>query len=137
VVHYRVAGIDRDYVRKGVMGAAQIAEAAGAKRIWSQHTRRVEFRPGAESIDDYLRKCAEAGWKPGQFTLYTTHHIGTARMGGSPATSATNPDGATWDLRNLIVADGSCFPTATGVNPTISIEAVAYMNAKRLAAALA
>jgi hypothetical protein len=40
------------------------------------------------------------------------------------------------DVRNLIVADGSCFPTATGVNPTISIEAVAYMNAKRLAAAL-
>jgi long-chain-alcohol oxidase len=58
-------------------------------------------------------------------------------MGGSPATSATDPDGATWDVRNLIVADGSCFPTATGVNPTISIEAIAYMNAKRLAAAMA
>jgi long-chain-alcohol oxidase len=58
-------------------------------------------------------------------------------MGGSPATSATDPDGTTWDVRNLIVADGSCFPTATGVNPTISIEAIAYMNAKRLAAAMA
>jgi long-chain-alcohol oxidase len=137
VVHYRVVGIDRDHVRAGVMGAAQIAEAAGAKRVWSQHTRRVEYRPGAEPIGGYLRKCAEAGWKPGQFTFYTTHHIGTARMGGSPTTSATDPDGATWDVRNLIVADGSCFPTATGVNTTLSIEAVGYMNAKRLAAALA
>ena len=136
VVHYRVDGIDRNHVRAGVRGAVQIAEAAGAKRIWSQHTRRVEYRPGTESIDGYLRRCAEAGWKPGQFTCYTTHHLGTARMGGSPATSATDPDGATWEVRNLIVADGSCFPTATGVNPTISIEAVAYMNAKRLAAAL-
>jgi long-chain-alcohol oxidase len=136
VVHYRVEGLDRDHVRAGVRGAVQIAEAAGAKRIWSQHTRRVEYRPGIESIDGYLRRCAEAGWKAGQFTFYTTHHLGTARMGGSPATSATDPDGATWDVRNLIVADGSCFPTATGVNPTISIEAVAYMNAKRLAAAL-
>lgn len=137
VIRYRVVGIDRDHVRAGVIGAAQIAEAAGAKRVWSQHTRGVEFRPGAESIDGYSRKCAKAGWKPGQFTFYTTHHVGTARMGGSPATSATNPDGATWDVRNLIVADGSCFPTATGVNTTISTEAVAYMNAKRLAAALA
>jgi long-chain-alcohol oxidase len=136
VVHYRVDGIDREHVRAGVRGAARIAEAAGAQRIWSQHTPRVEYRPGTESIDGYLRQCAEAGWKPGQFTFYTTHHLGTARMGGSPATSATDPDGATWDVRSLIVADGSCFPTATGVNPTISIEAIAYMNAKRLAAAL-
>ena len=136
-IHYQVVGNDRDHVRAGVAGAVQIAEAGGAKRIWSQHTRRLEYRPGAEAIDDYLRKCAEAGWKPGQFTFYTTHHIGTARMGGSPAISATDPDGATWDVRNLIVADGSCFPTATGVNTTISIEAVAYMNAKRLAAVLA
>lgn len=136
VVHYRVDGIDRDHVRAGLCGAVQIAEAAGAKRIWSQHTRRVEYRPKTESIDGYLRQCSAAGWKSGQFTFYTTHHLGTARMGGSPATSATDPDGATWDVRNLIVADGSCFPTATGVNPTISIEAVAYMNAKRLAAAL-
>jgi hypothetical protein len=45
----------------------------------------------------------------------------------------------TWDVRNLIVADGSCFPTptVTGVTPSISTEAVAYMNSKRLAAALA
>jgi long-chain-alcohol oxidase len=136
VVHYRVGGIDRDHVRAGVKGAVQIAEAAGANRVWSQHTCRVDYRPGAELIGGYLRKCAEAGWKPGQFS-YTTHHIGTARMGGSPTTSATDPDGATWDGRNLIVADGSCFPTATGVNTTISVEAIAYMNAKRLAAALA
>jgi choline dehydrogenase-like flavoprotein len=137
VVHYRVAGIDRDHVRAGVTGAVRIAEAAGAKRVWSQHTCRVDYWPGADSIGGYLRKCAEAGWKPGQFPFYTTHHVGTARMGGSPTTSATDPDGATWEVRNLIVADGSCFPTGTGVNTTISIEAVAYMNAKRLAAALA
>ncbi len=110
VVDYRVLGVDRDHVRTGVRAAMKIAEAAGAKRMWSHHSR--------------------------QFTFYTTHHLGTARMGGSPATSATDPDGAIWDVRNLVVADGSCFPTATGVNPTISIEAIAYMNATRLAAAL-
>ncbi len=136
-IHYRVSGVDRRHLQIGVMGAMRIAAAGGAHRIWPQHTNRLEYRSSVGSIAGYLRQCAESNWAPGHFTCYTTHQLGTARMGGSPATSATDPDGATWEVRNLIVADGSCLPTATGVNPMISIEAVAYMNAKRLAAALA
>lgn len=135
-VHYRVGGIDLDHVRAGVRGAVRIAEAAGAKRIWPQHRRRLEYRPGHDELDGYLRGCTAASRNYGQVAFYTTHQLGTARMGGSPATSATDPDGATWEVRNLVVADGSCFPTATGVNPLISIEAIAYMNANRLASAL-
>ena len=62
--------------------------------------------------------------------------MGSARMGGSPDSSACNPDGETWDVRSLYVCDGSAFPTASGVNPMISIEAIAHMNARGIAAAL-
>ena len=64
------------------------------------------------------------------------HIMGTARMGGDPGTSATNPDGEVWGTSNVVVADASCFPTAPGVNPMVSIEAIARMNALRLAARL-
>jgi len=63
--------------------------------------------------------------------------MGSARLGRSPKTSATNPDGETWEARNLYVMDGSSFPCASGVNPMISIEAIAYRNASALAARLA
>jgi choline dehydrogenase-like flavoprotein len=63
--------------------------------------------------------------------------MGSARMGGSPATSACNPEGETWEVRNLWVGDASTFPSAPGVNPMISIESVAHMNAQRIAARLA
>ena len=58
-------------------------------------------------------------------------------MGGSPADSACNPMGEAWEVRDLVVCDGSAFPTASGVNPMVSIEAIAHMNARGLAARLA
>jgi choline dehydrogenase-like flavoprotein len=39
-------------------------------------------------------------------------------------------------VRDLYVFDGSAFPTASGVNPQISIQAVAHMGARGLAARL-
>jgi choline dehydrogenase-like flavoprotein len=59
--------------------------------------------------------------------------MGSARMGGSPQESACRPSGETWDARDLYVCDASAFPTASGVNPMISIEAIAHMNARALA----
>jgi len=55
--------------------------------------------------------------------------MGTARMGDSARFSATNPEGETWEVKNLYVMDGSSFPSASGVNPMISIEAIAHRNA--------
>jgi choline dehydrogenase-like flavoprotein len=60
--------------------------------------------------------------------------MGTARLGDSAHVSATNPDGETWEVKNLYVMDGSSFPSASGVNPMISIEAVAHRNATVLGA---
>ena len=46
-------------------------------------------------------------------------------MGNSPVHSATQPSGETWEVKNLYVADASLFPTASGVNPMVTTEAIA------------
>lgn len=138
VVHYRLSKFDAAHFHRGIVGAAEIAEAAGATRIFSPHARQVSYEPGKRgSLDQFAADAAAAGYAPGRVVMVALHIMGTARMGGDPSNSATNPDGATWDVPNLVVADASCFPTASGVNPMVSIEAIAHMNATRLAARLA
>ena len=64
----------------------------------------------------------------------TNHLAGTARMGSDPATSVVNADCRTWDIPNLWVCDGSVFPTVGGVNPSLTITAVALRTADRIRA---
>jgi choline dehydrogenase-like flavoprotein len=137
IVNYRLSDYDAAHLHTGFEGAASILEAAGAQRIFSGHQAGVSYEPGRRgSHADFAAASRAAGYGPGQCSLGALHIMGSARMGGSPQTSATNPDGATWEAANIVVADASCFPTASGVNPMVSIEAIAYMNAKRLAAQL-
>ena len=61
------------------------------------------------------------------------HEMGTARMGDDPAASVVDRWCRTHDVPNLYVLDGSFFPTATGVNPTLTIMANAWRCSERIA----
>jgi choline dehydrogenase-like flavoprotein len=63
------------------------------------------------------------------------HQMGTMRMGTHPDTSVVNSDQRFWGIPNLYVIDGSVFPTSGGYNPTLTIEALAWRAAERLAKA--
>jgi long-chain-alcohol oxidase len=141
VVRYKLSPFDTGHLRTGIDGAAQILEAAGARRIFSSHAKWVSYDPqgddGSSGRTRFMADADAAGYGAGQITLGSFHIMGSARMGGSPATSACDPTGQTWDVRDLYVMDGSSFPTASGVNPQISIQAIAHMSARGLAARLA
>lgn len=62
----------------------------------------------------------------------TCHLNGTARMGADPARSVVNADCRSWDIRNLWICDGSVFPTVGGVNPSLTIQAIACRTADRI-----
>ena len=83
-------------------------------------------------VDWNLQRTLEAHEAAGASKAWITnrnnpswHNMGTAKMGGDPATSVVNGYGQAHDVPNLYVIDGSVFPTATGVNPTATICALA------------
>ena len=55
-------------------------------------------------------------------------------MGDDPRTSVVNADCRSWDIPNLWICDGSVFPTVGGVNPSLTIQAIACRTADRIEA---
>jgi choline dehydrogenase-like flavoprotein len=135
VARYTLSQFDRLHLRHGFISAARILEAAGARTIFSPHAKWCAYEPGRSgSLDSFTQAMDSAGWGSGRVALFSFHIMGSARLGSSRADSATTPDGETWEVRNLFVMDGSSFPSASGVNPMITIEAIAHRNASVLAA---
>jgi choline dehydrogenase-like flavoprotein len=60
--------------------------------------------------------------------------MSTARMGADPRRSVADPDGWVRGVRGLAVADASAFPSASGVNPMLTVMALARRNAQRMLA---
>jgi choline dehydrogenase-like flavoprotein len=56
---------------------------------------------------------------------WSIHEVGTARMGNDPRTSVLDRFNRSHDVPNLFVVDGSAFPAATALEPTLTIMALA------------
>ena len=84
----------------------------------------------------YMRRALEAANTTDIFDQDddTCHLNGTARMGDDPRTSVVNADCRSWDIPNLWICDGSVFPTVGGVNPSLTIQAIACRTGDRIAA---
>jgi len=137
VVHYRVSTYDQGHIRRGVEGAARVLQAAGAKEITSSQSEPVALGPeGASSIEDWLRRVDRVGYGPNQTAYFSWHQMGTCRMGSSRATSVVGETGEAHTVKDLYVADGSLFPSASGVNPMITIAALAHRVARGIEAGL-
>ena len=136
-IRYRLSGYDARHVRAGIEGGARILEAAGARRIVANHARGVEYEPGRADRASFVAALDHYGYGPGALLVHSFHQMGTARMGSSERDAGCDPEGRVWGVRGLVVCDASAFPSASGVNPMVTIEAIAHLNASALAAALA
>jgi long-chain-alcohol oxidase len=111
--------------------AANTTDSAPLRNRFAQ---LVAYEPGTRgTIEDYMRAADAGGYGPARLSLFSFHQMRTARMGGSANDSACDPEGQVRGVRNAVVCDASTFPTASGVNPMVMIEAIAHMNASALA----
>ncbi len=104
-LHYRLSSSSARMLEFGLARAEELLRTAGAYRV-------VRVSPAPYT-----------GW----------HLLGTARMGADPGRSVTDARGRCHAVPNLLVVDGSVFPTAGAVNPGSTIGALALKFADDLA----
>jgi choline dehydrogenase-like flavoprotein len=110
---------------------AQIFFAAGAKRLHLP-VSGYDVITSPDELATFRRATIRA-W---DLDLSAYHPLGTARMGTDPAHSVIGPDHEMHDTAGLYVVDGAAVPTSLGVNPQITIMALATRAAEKIAAKL-
>ncbi len=130
VLDYPVSEFLWDGVRASYLAMAECQFAAGAQTVLPACSDAPEYRswPEARAGIGALRLRS-----PNVF-LNSTHPLGGCAMGPDPRTSVVDALGRHHQLENVVVIDGSVFPTSLGVNPSLSIYALAARNATALAA---
>lgn len=110
---------------------------------------KLVFAAGARSSvtlhegDHVLTTEAELGrvdalpWRIGSVVIFSAHQMGGCMMSDDPKQGVVrSTDLRHHQIQNLYVVDGSVFPTATGVNPQLSIYGLAHLAATRIVAGL-
>jgi choline dehydrogenase-like flavoprotein len=128
-VRYRIAVDDADRLATGLAAAARIAFAAGATSVSTLHVQPLVLEAAdatAAGLDAFERELHRRAAARSPLGLFSAHQMGTARMGRSAADGVIDPEGRVYGVEGLLVADSSAFPTASGVNPMLTIMALAH-----------
>jgi choline dehydrogenase-like flavoprotein len=133
-VKYQPGEQERALLRLASLELARVHRAAGADRVVPLVTPPLDWVRG-EPFDGYLEALRARPIAPNRVLLFTAHQMSSNRIGLSPRTSVADPDGRVHGVRGLYVTDASAMPTASGVNPMLSLMALARRTATRMVAA--
>jgi choline dehydrogenase-like flavoprotein len=125
LVTYRLGDAEAGRLVRGLAHAARVLRAAGAREVYTP----LRGLPVLAAGDDPAVLERASGRDLG---LVAFHPSGTARMAATPQDGVVGPDGRVFGVDGLAVADASLLPSAPGVNPQMTIMALALHVARSL-----
>lgn len=137
-IEYRPGSRELSHLRRGIEAAVRAHVAAGAEEIITLHSRQHTLdarRATAATIDDFCRRVTTSPLDRNWSTLFSAHQMGTCRMGADAQSAVCDERGAVRGIAGLYVADASLFPASSGVNPMITVMALAKLVGESIGAA--
>lgn len=125
--------VDARLAARANVELCRLHQAAGAQEIFTLHSKELRWRVG-EEFEAFCGVVAEASYAANDIGCFTAHQMGACRMGLDPETSVADGRGELHDVSGVWIGDASAFPTAPGVNPMVSIMALAHRTAQVMAA---
>jgi choline dehydrogenase-like flavoprotein len=126
-ITYNLTRADVARMHQAVVRTAEMCLAAGARELYPV----MISSPLIEDERDLERFRRS---KPGvaDFIWLSYHPLGSCKMGTDPRTSVVGIDHRTHDVEGLYIVDGSTVPGPLGVNPQITIMAMATRAAEKI-----
>ena len=134
-IDYKLGKAERALVAQGMAAAARVHLAAGAEEVHTLHTRGLRLAKSAPTseVDAFYRRIEAEPVDRNWSTLFSAHQMGTCRMGSDASTAVCDERGQVFGVSGLYVADASAFPASSGVNPMITVMAIATCVAESIA----
>jgi choline dehydrogenase-like flavoprotein len=122
---YHLNEEDTRRMQRGVEILCEVYQAAGARKVFP-------FVAGHDEVTtkDELARLRASRIGAGDMDMAAFHPLGTCRIGTDPARSCIGPDHEAHDVEGLYVCDGSAVPSSLGVNPQMTIMALALRAAE-------
>lgn len=127
-IEYHTTQKDQELLTEGLYRSAEVLFAAGANTVYADNPVKGTFHSQGE-LSDFYSQNKNLG---NDIIREGNHGLGTCRMGENSKTSVVNSFGRSHDIPNLSILDVSQFPSALGVNPQITIMALALRGAEYL-----
>jgi choline dehydrogenase-like flavoprotein len=124
--------VDHAVAARAHVELARLHRAAGAHEVFTFHYKPYRWREG-EDFDAYLERLRAAPVE--DYTAYSAHQMGSCRLGADPQQAVADGDGQLHDVGGVWIGDAAALPSAPGVNPMITIMALAERTATRILAA--
>ena len=131
LIFYDMNMEDTRRMQRGVAILCEVFLAAGAKRV-------LPFIAGLDEVRSLadVAKLRAKTFAPSDVEVSAFHPLGTCRVGADPRTSVLGPDHEVHSVERLFVTDGSAVPSSLGVNPQMTIMAMALRAAEIIDARL-
>jgi choline dehydrogenase-like flavoprotein len=125
-IRYSLEREDMETFRRGIARLAELYWAAGARRVF------LPVRGSEELTSPSDRPLDGRELRPTSLAPMAFHPLGTARADARPGHGVVDGDLAVHGVEGLYVSDASAVPSSLGVNPQVTIMALATRLAYRL-----
>ncbi|KAK7751863.1 hypothetical protein SLS62_006164 [Diatrype stigma] len=143
VVAYTMSAFDRKHAILGLVATAKLCYIQGARELLPMVPNMPPFQCHKANRDlndvefvEWLGKLEKADLSPSAAVLNSAHQMGSCRMSASQKYGVVDETGKVWGIEGLYVADASVLPSASGVNPMITVMTIADHIARGIAASL-
>ncbi|MDX1530803.1 MAG: FAD-dependent oxidoreductase [Rhodothermales bacterium] len=126
-VHYRMTDRDLARMRRGIGLLAETFFAAGAEEVFPATFADLPLGRDRYADDPaaVARLLEEHVRRPEDLTLSSAHPQGGNPMSDAPAAGVVDSGFRVHGFENLFVCDASVFPTTVGINPQLTVMALA------------